>query len=76
MIEDGNATGTSTQSHVFKTVQMNRAVNFDTTRGLNSDEVLSQLQVVSSGGGEPFLRLQKNNITYDLTKSKAVVLLY
>ena len=62
MIEDGNAqvirdgdqpsTGTSTQSHVFKTVQMNRAVNFDTTRGLvvmitgtylqNSDEVLSQ----------------------------------
>lgn len=31
--------------------------------------------MVSSGGGEPFLRLQKNNITYDLTKAKAVLLL-
>lgn len=34
-----------------------------------------RLQVVSSGGGEPYLRLQKNNITYDLTKAKAVLLL-
>lgn len=62
MVDDGNAqvsrnpiqcrTGTSTQSNVFKTVQMNRAVNFDTAQGLvglydtshlqNSDEVLSQ----------------------------------
>ncbi|KAK8832919.1 hypothetical protein WA577_001737 [Blastocystis sp. JDR] len=72
LTEENAQSGANAQSRVFHTVTKQRRQEFTAPyNSQESEQIMSQMQIIHKNGlNDAFLRLTKNNTSYDLSKQK------